>query len=318
MLNAEQLEARKHVIGASEVAAIMGLNKWRSAYDVWCEKTNRIDQSKVKESESANYGKLFEPVILEWAAPRAAPEGVERAAPEGFETRIARNLMISKPSTKLAANLDSLLTFSKPLSQGMHDPICYGRSPLEAKFSAMSDEWGEDGSSDVPVYYNVQLHAQMQVLGPDVREGFIALMLPGFRRIDMRLYRITRDDRAAQQCQEIADEFWDKYVQKDTPPPDCLPSVETLKALKRNVGEVRDVPEADPDVTIFMRDKDALKELEKRVEDDYRRVVTRFGDAEAIRCSYGLCTYFQTNMKGYEKKVEPYSYRRLVIGAKEK
>lgn len=304
MLTKEQLETRrKSYIGASEVAAIIGLTpKWRSAYDVWCEKTNRIDPSKVKESEAVNYGKLFESVILDWAAPRMPTMANSDAY------TILKNWMVTQPNTRLAANLDSLIEFQKD-HDGKAQPEIIARVPLEAKYSAMSDEWGDDGSSDVPVYYNVQLHAQMQVLGPDVREGFIALMLPGFRRIDMRLYRIIRDDKAAAMCQETADEFWDKYVQKDTPPPDCLPSVETLKALKRVPGLITKLDDAD--VTAFMQAKDEEKEIKEKVELRYRKIVTALGDAEGGESSYGIVTYREQSNPGYT--VQPFKFRKLLM-----
>ena len=48
-------EARRKGIGGSDVATILGLNKWKSPYQLWLEKTGQIDLEHT-ESEPAYWG----------------------------------------------------------------------------------------------------------------------------------------------------------------------------------------------------------------------------------------------------------------------
>jgi len=38
-LTTEQREIRRRYLGSSDIAAIFGMSPWKSAYDVWLEKT---------------------------------------------------------------------------------------------------------------------------------------------------------------------------------------------------------------------------------------------------------------------------------------
>src|SRR4051794_14513844 len=61
-LTPEQHAQRRHTLGASEIATAAGLNKYRSAIDLWMEKTGmleRIDEA----SEPAEWGQRLETSI---------------------------------------------------------------------------------------------------------------------------------------------------------------------------------------------------------------------------------------------------------------
>lgn len=63
------LKARKSGIGGSDIAAIMGESTWKSAYDIWLDKTDQVPASEVKaQSEPARWGNLLEDTVAyEWA-----------------------------------------------------------------------------------------------------------------------------------------------------------------------------------------------------------------------------------------------------------
>src|SRR4051812_13439051 len=44
-LNAEQMSMRQHTLGASEIAAVCGLNPWKSAHDVWLVKRGLAEEA---------------------------------------------------------------------------------------------------------------------------------------------------------------------------------------------------------------------------------------------------------------------------------
>ena len=58
----EWLRWRKKGIGGSDVSAILGINHWNSAIDLWLEKTNQRNKP-VEVNEAMTWGTILEPVI---------------------------------------------------------------------------------------------------------------------------------------------------------------------------------------------------------------------------------------------------------------
>ena len=53
---------RKKGIGGSDVSAILGINKWTSAIELWLDKTNQKNDP-VEVNEAMQWGTILEPVI---------------------------------------------------------------------------------------------------------------------------------------------------------------------------------------------------------------------------------------------------------------
>ena len=62
MSHQEWLEDRRKGIGGSDVATILGLNQYKSAYQLWLEKTGQVEL-KDTESEPAYWGNVLEEVV---------------------------------------------------------------------------------------------------------------------------------------------------------------------------------------------------------------------------------------------------------------
>ena len=60
-----QRERRKKHLGSTDLPAILGVDPWRNAYDVWLEKTDKLEKGKEKNYQGA--GHLFEEGVLRWA-----------------------------------------------------------------------------------------------------------------------------------------------------------------------------------------------------------------------------------------------------------
>ena len=69
MARIDWLLDRRKGIGGSDVAAIMGLNKWKSAYQIWLEKTGQVGLSE-SDSEPAYWGTVLEEVVAKEFAVR--------------------------------------------------------------------------------------------------------------------------------------------------------------------------------------------------------------------------------------------------------
>src|SRR5262245_24959179 len=62
-LTSEQHEIRSRGVGGSEAAAAVGLSSWKSAAQLWAEKTGKARRDD-SQSEYAYWGTLLEPTIV--------------------------------------------------------------------------------------------------------------------------------------------------------------------------------------------------------------------------------------------------------------
>ena len=58
----EWLKERQKGIGGSDVGAIMGVNKWKSAFEIYLDKPEEITEEK-ESSEAAHFGTILEDIV---------------------------------------------------------------------------------------------------------------------------------------------------------------------------------------------------------------------------------------------------------------
>ena len=62
-VNAKWERARRGGIGGSDVAAIMGISKYRSPYEVWLEKTGRVEPKDISGKQAVEWGNRLEDTV---------------------------------------------------------------------------------------------------------------------------------------------------------------------------------------------------------------------------------------------------------------
>lgn len=284
-LTPEQLEARKKYLGSSDAAAVLGLDRFRSAWDVWAQKTGR--DSGFEGNEATRRGVRFEPMLLDWAE-------------EELGVKLLRDQFFAKPNHPLCANLDAL---------------CPNEYLVEAKSSNAvgtdSNGYGDDGSDQVPDRVTIQVHHQFAVTG--LRLAYVPVVIPVFGRFDFRMYRIERNDKLADVIAEKGCEFWINHVEADMPPPnpyndkECRPSIDVMKRIIRQPN--KSVPVPDELVNAWLSCIENRLQSEKDCERAQAELLAAMLDADGATCSHGTLTYFETSRKGYT--VEPTTYRQL-------
>lgn len=175
-------------IGGSDVAAILGLSKWRTPYQVWEEKTGR---RKAEESkELFHFGNVLEQVVAD-----------EFAARRGVKVQRRNQMFRSEKHPELVANIDRYIV---------------GGGVLECKTADKFTRhlWGDSASDEVPEYYLTQVQHYMHVTG--WHEGYLAVLIGGN---EYRDYEIPYDVELAEYCAARCSEFWNNYVVKNVPPP---------------------------------------------------------------------------------------------------
>lgn len=178
------LAARK--LGSSDAAAALGLNPFKSPYQLWAEKTGRL--APVEENEAMLWGKLLEPVIA-----------LEFAKRNGLYCIPANDFRVHPQHEWMTATPD----FYAPNEKNVVIPIeCKNVSYFQSEKYA---------SDEIPDHVHVQLLHQMCVLG--VNTGYVVALLGGNNLV---WRKVETDD--FQWLIDAERQFW-SYVENDTPPP---------------------------------------------------------------------------------------------------
>ena len=153
-----QRALRRKRLGSSDVAALFGMDPYKTAYDVWLDKTGQLedDDGNGAAGEAAEAGNLFEGGVLTWAARQLGP--------------LTRNQYRSNPALHLGANIDAIVDQT--------------RCPVEGKtgglFGPLRDAWGEPGTDDVPERVIIQCHVHLVCAGDTMTQGPKVCHVPTF------------------------------------------------------------------------------------------------------------------------------------------
>lgn len=196
------LAARRPGIGASEIAAVLGISPWESPFSLYWRKANGWDYEPTSEMEWGT--RLEDAIAAKWADSNPLAT-VERAG-----------LIAGDEPWKLATP-DRLVRLSPS------NPT----SVLEVKTAhSAHDGWGPAGTSEVPVHYRAQVLWQMHVLG--CRVGYMAVLIGGS---DYREYAINLDEADVRVMVHHGRRFMARLAAGDPPPIDDHAA--TLGTLKR-------------------------------------------------------------------------------------
>lgn len=285
MLTEQERQRRKSYIGASDMAAVLGLSPWRSAYDLWLEKTGRVDLDS--NNRATQRGTRLEPAILDYAAEAygALDRNVWCPAGDGSPLAATMDAVVRADGTPVEAKSDRR-------SPNPYDP----------------DGWGEDGSDSVPQLYLVQCAVQMYCSKKDLCHvsAFLGDM-------DFHLFELLRSDSLTDMIVTRAYEFYTKNVKADTPP-DSLPSLEVAKAIRRQPVTVEG---ADELIVEFLKAKEAEKAAKGAVEFATQNIMARLGTAEELATpNMGRLSYREQSRKEYTVAASTYRVLRHIKAKK--
>ena len=228
------LTQRKKGIGGSDIAAILGVSKFKTALDVYLSKTT--DQPE-QQGEHLYWGHALEnPIIDRFVQDTGA-------------------LVIRQPETRqhpdyewAIANADALITNGDTIE-----------AILEIKTSSAfkSREWGADDTDEVPIEYIAQVQWYMWIY--NLQEAYIAALIGGNQ---YRQYHITRDDELIAMLAEKAQAFWQNHVIPRIPPN----PQDGADAQKLYPSDNGDTAEADSDTLTAYAELRELKAQEKELK----------------------------------------------------
>lgn len=279
MLSATQLAKRSQSLGASDISALFGANPFRTSYDLWLEKTDRLlPDEPPTENDPRTAGHLLEPAVLNFA--------------EGRLGKLRRNQQRSARAKGLpiVANLDAIL-----IETG---------EPVEAKTSGLygstADVWGDAETDAVPDHIIIQAQTQMLVTEADVCHIPAFIAFRGFL-----MFRVERDAELIEEIGKRSLDFWLENVLADTPPTGIEPSLAVVKRMRRQPEKVAALDQTLVDSWRDWAGAESVAKKEK--ETALAAILAAIGDAEAGETPEGLFTYLEQTRKGYT--VEESKYR---------
>ncbi len=262
MITDKQRDNRRNYIGGSDMAAILGLDPWKTKVDLWMEKTGRIDIEV--DSKPAELGSDIEDSLLRWFSREY--------------TLADRGLMLLRNQHfvlgRFGPHLDAAIIPAGKRGRANVNEI------VEAKCTVLIDEWGEQLTDQVPDRVLVQTHVQMHATGEQCRTAWVAVMLPGFKSLDRRKYKINRDDDLMKAIVNAGEEFWE-YVESDTQPPDSVASLEILERRRRVPKTTVTFDQAGMELVLKWEQLKSQSSMnEKAVKELRTQILTVLGEAE--------------------------------------
>ncbi|MFI1954841.1 YqaJ viral recombinase family protein [Streptomyces xinghaiensis] len=215
-------ETRRAGIGGSDVAAILGLDKYRGPRHVYEEKHGR---EIVRDTEAMEIGREIEDFIARYFSKRS---GVPIATPPGTLAHVDHPWAL--------VNIDRYALWDPALYP---DDLRAIAGPVECKNRSeyQLEEW-EEGPPDAPA---LQCHWGSAVGGFDI--GYVVALVGGNK---LRWHVVERDEAMVEHLLDYCGRWYERHVLEGFPPP-----VDGLEATKDLLGQLYQVkPEAIAEIDL--------------------------------------------------------------------
>lgn len=281
MLSEEQKAMRRTGIGSSDVAAILGISPFRTAFDVYVEK---VDGFESEQTEWQEIGDLLEPVVLELYRRRRGLTTDHMERP-GTIRHMKHSWVVDSPDA-IAALPD-------------------GWRAVEAKAPRYLDKasWGDAGSDVIEEAYIIQAQWHLETLRHATGlTPFDVCDVPVlFGGSDFRIFEVKRDAELAGMLIEECGKFWRDHIEARRPPKMDGSRHAPAWLAKRFPRDARPLIEATVEeealvtkLQAAVRERDAAEAVFETLKNQTKE---RIGDAAGISTSLGAITW-KSNAKG--------------------
>jgi putative phage-type endonuclease len=241
---------RGSFLGGSDIGPLLGVSKFRSAMDVWLEKTGRrVDH---KDNFALRFGSFAEPFIANEYALLTGEQIINK--PQG---------LIHPKYSFCVGHIDRFVLDKKKLPLFKSDGVLNAKRLLECKTANhySQGDWGEPGTDAIPLPYLCQCLWYLGITNPP--EIDVAVLLG---RSDLRIYTITRDVELESTIFEKAAFFWTEHIQKDAPPKPQ--SIDDCQALFQRVSVGKSIEAVSETLDLIRK----LKALEAQAHTENEQI----------------------------------------------
>lgn len=247
---------RSKFLGGSDIAAVLGISPWKSAVDLWRDKTTpRVEGARKKVFTR---GARWESVVAEMLVESLQQDGhtVEVVAANKRYQDADHPFMASEIDFEV--RLDGAEEITNVELKTVH--------PFKIR------EWGESGSDELPVHYTAQVMWGLGITRR--RNGLLAAL---FGADELRTYPVAADAETIDAIRARGLAFWTDHVLADV-----APEPQSIEDLSKLFDTDSDAPAllADEDLAAkVMRLRAAAAEIRAReaeietIEFDVRRAM---------------------------------------------
>lgn len=249
-------ELRSKGVGASDVAPILGLSNYRTAVDVWMEKTGKKEPFEGNELTRA--GSKIEKVVAEYFEEESGHRIIKKTTDDYLVVHPVHEFMRCHPDREY---------FHKDFK---------GRGALECKTGYYKDIV----KGELPLDWFCQNQYQLGILG--YKQGSIAWLTFHFGpSFDFEEFEFSSS--YFEMMQNEVGNFWINHVLKDIPPP-AVNSEDTLKLFPEHFTGKKLIatPELFNEYNELVRIKSKIKALEADLEHLSEPIKMAMEDAESV------------------------------------
>ena len=223
-LTTQQKELRKTGLGGSDAAAALGISPWVSRYQLWREKTGLDKPADLSKVEAVEMGSLLEDAV--------ATKFIRAHA--NLRLQRVNGTLRSVEFPWMLAHIDRAIV-NPTISRKVVWNRDRGRLTTDAIFEAKTaghfaaDDWGEEGTDEIPLHYLAQTTHYLIVTGASV--CFVGVLIGGQK---YREYIVRRDPTLIEMVVEGEREFWrmvDERVE-----PDAVTAEDVKRKFSRDDG----------------------------------------------------------------------------------
>jgi putative phage-type endonuclease len=210
---------RKGFIGGSDIAAILGVSPWKTAYELWEEKTTDWHEASTEERDKVlRRGKKLEPMVVEMLQEEHDVWVLDR-----------NQIHVDEEHPFLRAEIDFeySLSYIEAGGSGVHE---IGNGDIKTVHPYAAGDWGAEGTDEFPAYYGAQFQFGLMVTGrTHTKVGAL------IGADDLRVYEVDRDEEIIAYIRKAAVDFWTNHVLANVPP-GIKSSEDASKVLSRFEG----------------------------------------------------------------------------------
>jgi len=264
---------RQKGIGGSDSGAAVGVNRYKTQYILYLEKTGAREPEDISNKPAVKRGVRLEPEIIKWVKEDL-----------GITIRKDNHTHISKEYPYLFCHNDGTVVGTHRIAE------------IKAPSHYMREEWGEPGTDSIPPHYLAQgVHAlaiQPEMEGVD----YFAYFDP-----DILHFKLERKKTLIDAYIAKVSKFWD-HVLNEIPPPPKDDNDLIYKYFKKN-GKYK---QATPHIDILIKELVGIKANKKGLDIQEKEVKFQIKDFianyDGIDSSHGKVTLSRIELKAFQEK----------------
>ncbi len=257
------LKLRTMGIGGSDASIIAGMNRWKSPFQLWQEKTGQVEPEELDDNEYIYWGRVLEQAV----ADRFTELTGKKVHKQGMLQNNSYPWML--------ANVDRMVVGEN--------------AGLECKTtnSFAGKQWDGDNLPDA--YY---LQCQHYMMATGLEKWYIACLIGGNHFV---WKPIERNEEDIQALFKLEQKFWEINVQQGVMP-DVDGTDSCTQALRErfpggNIEEIELPSDAEPLLKALDAYKESEKQSKEKIKELQNRLCLMLGDYEAGRCGDRLITW---------------------------